>query len=256
MKADWIEMCLRLSEDSGFYSGCRKILRGVVMKTDLESDLELSDAGYTKAKMSHLRRHYVHQESADAAKVLWEERLQKNKYGSVGFTCYGHFVKGGTSKRASKMGPCIQAVTLTALKKKKVAIDVFYRTTEFYKKFPADLVFLRDELLEGFEIPELEGVTLHFANVTIHPMYWVTIVPHLERPVHWLKSTKAKDTHFHNWLVKWTARYICDEYQRGIQKFSQAMRVRKDALERIQPRTLKSLQSYCRKNHPGYRGEG
>jgi hypothetical protein len=42
------------------------------------------------------------------------------------------------------MGPCIQAVTLTWLSRTDVGLDVFYRTTEFYKKFPADLLLLTE----------------------------------------------------------------------------------------------------------------
>lgn len=259
MLNNWIAHCLRLSrEKADFYSGCRKIHRCRVLSFErVKGDLQLTHAGYTKTKMSYLRRGYLHEESRAVAKQLWKRRLEQDKYGSVGFTTYNHFIKNDPakkSKRASVMGPCIQSVTLTLLPKRKTAVDVFYRTTELLKKFPADLVFLRDELLDGFKI-NYDGleVNCYFANITIHPMYFITILPSIADPVAELDRIKKADKYFFDWCVKWSARYVCDEYHRGIEKFSQAMRVRKDAYERLDKKTLKTLQAYFRKNHPGYR---
>jgi hypothetical protein len=144
---------------------------------------------------------------------------------------------------------------ITLIDKKTYAIDVPYRTTEQFKKYPADLVFLRDVLLEPFDFDglSLKSLTCHFASTTCHPMYFVTILPHLDDPVLALESIRKHDDYFSQWCRKWTARYLCPEYSRGIQKFSQALRVRKDALERINGRKLRSLQQYLRKNHPGHR---
>lgn len=150
------------------------------------------------------------------------------------------------------MGPCIQSVTLTWVDRNRTEVDLFYRTTELYKKFPADLVFIRDVLLHPFHLSN-PAATFHFANVTIHPMYWVTIAPHLRDPVRSIKQ--IKEEYFRNWIIKWTARYVCPEYSRGIQKFSQALRVRKDALERLDKDKLRELQTYLRDNHPGYRND-
>lgn len=264
MKQFWVHSCLALAEERAeFYSGARKIIRRVRLKYDYTSSrfdsLRIEDAGFTKSKLSMLRRNYLVPESISAAKKLWVARLEQDKYGSVGFSCYGHYVKGdvkGATPRGSKMGPCLQSVTLTLHQKRMVSIDVFYRTTELFKKFPADLVFLRDELLLPFKLGNsISDIAFHFANVTIHPMYAITVLPHLSDPVAWLEKLRRRDPYFYDWVVKWSARYICEEYSRGILKFSQALRVRKDALERLDKRTLKDLQKYVRKNHPGYRGD-
>lgn len=262
LKQEWVDHCLELArEPAEFYSGCRKIIRGRILKfSGLDDSLQMQDAGYTKSKMSHLTRNYLHEESRAVAVDLWALRKKQAKYGSVGFTCYAHFVKGGSidakrSKRASVFGPCIQSVTITWLSKNKVAIDAFYRSTELLKKFPADLVFLRDVLLEPFDFSGMEivEVNCHFANITIHPMYFVTVIPLIPDPVEELEDISGFDKYFHDWLVKWTARYVLDEYSRGIQKFAQAMRVAMDAKARIKPRKLKSLQTYLKDNHPGHR---
>jgi hypothetical protein len=247
------ELLMLCATREDLYSGCRKIIRNKSITFTLDDSLTMAHSGYTKSKMTMLTKNYLHKESQDMAVQLWDRRREQAKYGSVSFTTFNHFVKGkGTleeiiekkSKRASVFGPCIQSVSITWINKLEVAVDIFYRTTEFAKKFPADLVFIRDVLLEPFNFEGMDvSVTCHFANITIHPMYIVTVLPQL----------KKCDKYFFDWLVKWTARYICPEHHRGIAKFAQALRVHKDANERIQKPMLKILQNYMRDNHPGYK---
>jgi hypothetical protein len=270
MKDEWVQHIIRLSRrKADFYSGCRKIItaRDLVFH-DLWEDkdpLILEDCGYTSAKMSHLKRLYYHEESVEMAIKLWNLRRSKSSYGSVSFTCYNHLLKNDIekkSKRASVMGPCIQAVSITQIKGNgkagtggQYSIDAFYRTTEILKKFPADLVFIRDVLLEGFDFSGMEfmGLTCHFANITVHPQYFVTAIPHLEDPIAELEKIKAKDKYFHDWIIKWSARYLCEEHYRGIAKFAQALRVKMDADKRITGKRRKKLVEYLRENHPGHR---
>lgn len=265
MKDEWVHSVLRLSHrEADFYSGCRKIHSGKSLVFhdlwDRKDPLVLEDAGYTKSKMSHLTRLYLHEESRTMAKVLWDERRKKTSYGSVGFTCYNHLLKNDPtkkSKRASVMGPCIQSVVITQVKGGKNGqyfIDCFYRTTEILKKFPADLVFIRDVLLQGFDFEGMEflGMRCHFANITVHPQYFVTLIPHLEDPIEELEKIKKKDRYFYDWIIKWTARYLCEEHYRGIAKFAQALRVKMDADKRITGKRRKKLVKYLRDNHPGH----
>lgn len=272
MKQDWIDQCLTLShQPADFYSGARKILQNVHFSLESRDDLTLKDCGFTRSKLRMLERNYLVKESIDAALELWKGRVARGKYGSVGFTTYGHYVKGGghhshyaeihkkrkegdeyKPSRSSVMGPCIQSLTLTLNNDKSVVVDAFYRTTELFKKFPADLVFIQDTLLPPFDIKPTH-INFHFANVTCHPMYYVTIIPLLRDPIAALERLRRTDIYFFNWVVKWTARYLVPKYFRGIEKFSQAMRVRKDALERIDKRTMKALVKYLTDNHPGYR---
>jgi hypothetical protein len=263
LKLEWVDYCLGFAaEPADFYSGCRKILREKRMLfQQLDPSLTLADAGFTNHKMRYLMRAYMHEESLAVAVDLWARRRVQDKYGSVGVTCYNHFIKGGgsiseveakKSKRASVMGPCIQSFTVTYLDRRHYAVDVFYRTTELLKKFPADLVFLRDVLLPPFDFSNmaLTEVNCHFANVTIHPMYFATVLPLIPEPVRALEVLRERDKYFHDWVVKWTARYVCDEFHRGIAKFAQALRVHKDARERILPDVLEQVQAYIRANHP------
>jgi hypothetical protein len=266
MKQTWLDACLDLSaEPADFYSGARKILRNrtITFKRPFDGDrLVMADAGYTKSKMTMLIKNYLHAESKAVAIELWNKRIGQRKYGSVSFTCFAHFVKGGSvdakrSKRASVFGPCIQSVCMTYMNNHTTEIDVFYRTTELFKKFPADLVFFQDVLMDGFDFSAapVKVVRFHFANVTCHPMYFVTILPLLEDPIGELDAIKEKDLYFFNWIVKWSARYLVPEHHRGIQKFAQAMRVHHDATTRITKKAMKPLIAYLKKNHPGYRND-
>jgi len=258
----WVETSLELAfTEADFYTGARKILRNKLITfqaNEIEEDLELGDIGFTKTKLTLLRKGYYVEDSIAAAQMLWELRKSKRKYGSVGFHCYNHLLKNDPvkkAKRASVMGPCIQAVTLTYLEDRTTAVDVFYRTTEYFKKFPADLIFLRDILLPqfDFEAAPIREVNMHFANITCHPMYFVTLLPHVPRPVAALKELRERDEYFWHWVVKWTARYLCEEHFHGIAKYAQGMRVRKAAYELLSEKRIERLAKYLRKVHPGYK---
>lgn len=219
----------------------------------------ISDGGYTNVKMTLLKKLYYSEEHTNAVAELWNRRLEQGKYGSVGVTTYHHLTKSDPtkkSKRASVMGPCMLGITLTLLDDgRSVNVDAFYRTTELFKKYPADLVFIRDVILPHFCIPKLNRMRFHFANVTCHPMYFVTVIPSMEKIIPFFDTVKEADRRFYDWMIKWTARYIVPEYHRGIAKFAQALRVQMDANKRIAPKRMKLLQEYVVANHPGHRNE-
>jgi hypothetical protein len=258
MKDDWIQFCIdMMAKKADEYSGARKIISNVTRTfTEINDDLQLSDCGYTKSKMSMLRRLYLVPESRDAVVPLWERRLGQRKYGSVCFTCHGHTTKSDPnkgSKRASVMTPCIQSMSLTYHGDHTTEAHAFYRTTELFKKFPADLVFIRDELLPPFRFNSapLTSLTFFFANVTVHPMYFAVLAPNLEDAVAALERVKKKDPHFWTWCVKWTARYLIPEYHRGIEKYAQGMRVHDEFQKAIGKRAKRLLTQYVGDNHPG-----
>lgn len=264
LKREWVRHCLDVSmEKADLYSGCRKILRNRTLSFyTLDDGLTLEDAGYTKSKMTHLTRGYLHPESKEVALRLWDRRRGQDKYGSVGLTTYNHFMKNDEfkkSKRASVMGPCIQALTVTLIKRDVYAIDCFYRTTELFKKFPADLVFIRDVLLKDFKFEgmRMEEMNCHFANITAHPMYFADVIPSMgtARAITFLEKVKDRDKYFFDWIVKWTARYICPEHHRGIAKFEQAKRVHMHINESMDKADVKELAQYVREHHPGHRND-
>jgi len=262
MRDDWLHQVIRLSHKrADFFSGARKIIRNVhFTMDDIQGDLDYKDAGYTKSKRTALNKLYKHEESLSKAVELWALRMQKAKYGSVSFHCYNHLLKAEVGKgsiRASVMGPCLQSVVITWLSKTSCAVDVFYRTTELFKKFPADLVFLRDDLLTRFDfsVCKIQEINFHFANVTAHPMYFIVPAILMGDPFKAMDVIKGKDPKYYEWIVKWTARYLCEEHHRGIAKYAQAMRVHDEARKALTPRQLNAWQKYLRANHPGFKND-
>ncbi len=259
MKQFWLDISEKLAlQKADLFVGARKVVQAVRFDYEWDEetvhDLKMEDAGFTTSKMSMLIRNYQHVESIKVAKMLWNERLKKGKYGSVGFTCYAHFVKGDVgnhTKMGSKFGPCIQSVVLTYYKK-QTTVDVYYRSTELFKKFPADLVFIRDVLLPQFNFKQapIDRIRFYATGVSVHSMYAVTLFPSMKDPIAWLERVRKKDKYFWTWIIKWSARYLCPEYCNGIQKFMQAMRTCNIANRDIDKRKLRTLQAYLRKHLP------
>lgn len=260
----WLEFIHTLEREKSYQiSGCRKIVSPVIWSHEggIDKSIQLEDIGFTVSKMRMLEKNYYNAESIEAARKLWKTRLETGRYGSVGITGYNHFVKGnvsGASPRGSTMGPCIQAVTFTTFNGKEVFVDCFYRTTEAYKKFPADLVFLRDKILPLFTngVVPVARMTYHFANVTIHPMYWITSAALMGDPVWELYKIKCRDMRLWTWIVKWTGRYLCPEYHNGIEKFAQAVRTGEAALQQLSGKNAAALRKYCRESWPGVKHRG
>jgi hypothetical protein len=251
-----LEMCLTKPD---FYLGSRKIFRGRrITFTGLDESLTLDDAGYTNSKLSILKGLYVNKESLDAAIILWNRLHGRKKYGSASFHTYNHYIKGpkdptkGSPVR-SVMGPCIQAVSLTHFENKTYSVDVFYRTTEFMKKFPADLILLRDTFMPNFNTKELglEGIHCYFANITVHAQYFATLSANLDDPIHWMDQIREKDPKWFQNVIRWTSRYLCDEYSSAIEKFAQSMRIKMDVNKRLTKTNRLKMAEYCRTYHPG-----
>lgn len=248
---DWVNHCINLSyQPEELNSGSCKILRNVRLDFSFENDIELTDAGYTRNKIKQLERNYLHQPSIDAAVMLWEKYRNKPKYRSVSFTTYNHFIKDHKGPIGSVMGPCLQSVVITMLNRREVDIHVLYRTTEVFKKFPADLYFLRNRLLSQFNFDgfHVRGITCFFTNLTVHPAYYVTILPHLEDPLGELDSLQVQDPRFFKRVIKWLSCYVLPEQHHVIAKFSQALRVQMYAKARITGEELTKLQRYLRQH--------
>lgn len=256
MKADWVNHSLNLAkEPADLYSGSRKILQNRILVFDSNMDLTMEDVGFTKSKMSQLSRNYLHEESIIAASALWDEYRTRPKYRSVVVSCFGKLVKNhdtGGKSRGSKMGSCLLAVVITMVDRKTVDINLHYRTTEFYKKFPADLIFVWEKILPRFNLDGLEirKVTALLDNITAHPAYFGTVIPHIDKPMRAMREIQKADEYFFKWICRWTARYLVPGWGRGIAKFSQAVRA-KMAIERgipddVKLRLIPMLKEYGR----------
>lgn len=256
MKHRWIKLCAKLSaEPPDFYASCRKILRNksVCFPADTwKNDLTLQDIGYTTNKLNRLIKDYRHVESHEKAIELWNHFTNRGSYASASFTTYNHLVKAGAtspSEKTETRGPCLQSVVVSLIPagrgERKAAVDVYYRTTEFFKKFPADLLLL-DGLLKPFDFSNvpLESIQMHFAGVTCHPMYVIVPAALAKSPIEFFEEIRRKDERFWRECISWTHKYLVSS--RGITKFAQAIATQKKALESLERNGNMDLIDYVK----------
>lgn len=238
----WLDWCIDLAclREGAHWSGARKILQNQTLRvSSLRKFFSIEDLGYTKYKLTRLNDQYLVEDAVEVAMMLHRENVRRRKYASSAFHCYGHLLKAtfeNRSKRGSVMGPCLQSVVVTLLPhERRTKIDVLWRTTEAFKKLPADFLWLRDYVIpkvpgqEEFPITEYN---FHFVNVTIHPMYFATAVPLLPDPVATLELIKDRDPAMHGWIGKWMVRYVIGgPAGRSIEKFAQAQRTAQASVE-------------------------
>lgn len=211
--------------------------------SELNRDLITIDMlGFAKKKITMLTDYYYNKESIDVALSQLKHRREKGTYGSCGVTTYNHFAK----KERPQHGPCIQSIVFTHLPGGIVDIDVFYRTTEVFKKFAADLIFLQSIILPQFKIDKPGRLNFHFANATYHPMYWVVSAPYFDDPVSELHSIKIIEPVVWRGIIRWAFRFVSDDP--SLLKFKQGQRVAKHLQRLMAPDKYKALEKYIRKH--------
>src|SRR5262249_19548600 len=114
--------------------------------------------------------------------------------------------------------------------------NVTWRSTEIFKKFPADLVFLRDSLLVPFG--RVETVTCEIVNATVHPLYFANLIPHLADPVTEMEKVRRRDERFWRLAIRQAKDLLCGGTANA--NFAQAHRVNRHALGMMDPSILRS----------------
>jgi hypothetical protein len=217
LKHQWLDAALFYARrPSSLVINSRKIHRNARITFYPDDGLRLEDCGYTRAKMRALERLYLH-ESHAAAVALW-----KTQPHNVAFSTYAHLSK--ISGIHGKQGPCLQAVTIPRTSRGPVA-NAVWRTTELFKKFAADIVFLRDTLLPPFGVSEVR-CELH--NCTVHPLYFTILLPHIDDPVAELERIREGDAQFHRYAVRDMRDLLCGGKTNA--NFAQAQRVKAHCL--------------------------
>lgn len=245
---DWHRVCYDLAKKPKLLtSGSRKILRGITWSVPiLDNSVDLSHMGYSVEsgmKIAQLKRYYLNQESVDSAIPDYLTRVKKKSYGSVGVTTHG--AKKG---HATQQGQCIQAFTMTNIPKTGTEIDIFYRTTEIMKKFGADLVFFRDEILpqfnECFEYAPINAINFHFANVSVHPMFFCLLSISDPDFIDEMEEIRKIDPYFFNQVRVWTLRNMEGRLD---QKFLTSRRVGRAMWEELGGKKFRKLLRQVRK---------
>jgi hypothetical protein len=209
----WVRLLMDLCTHPRFMtSGSRKIFRGLQFDMDkLDDTLNMEDSMYLnggRMKLQQLQRYYINAQSLERAVDEWPTwSIKKRKYGSVGISTHG-MQKGGFTKQ----GFCIQSIVVSNYPARGAYMDIYYRTTEVVKKFHADLIFLRECIVPRFDWSKspLRGLRFHFANTTLHPMFYWLVIPHLEWD-EWMdhaNKIKKEDPEFYKDAMTWCRRYL------------------------------------------------
>jgi hypothetical protein len=263
MIRQWINNCLVLARAPGdhYKPNTRKVFRDITFNLGpLDDSISLRSIGYTQSKITTLARLYTHVPSLDMARQLWDfyrdGRTGTRNNDSVSFSTYGHLIKNKMVRRTgvSAMGPCLQSVVITSVEDVGGRINLFYRTSDLLKKFPADLIFVRTliQTFSGYADGEWP-LCVHFANLTVAAPYFPVLFPHIPDIPRELDRIKRTDKQFHTFIVQFASQYYCPEHARGIDGYSQTRALKKFALQAVtDKRTLKTLREYLRDEHPGY----
>lgn len=260
MRRDWLKLCEQLSNtEATYWSGGKKIIREVSYRfPDPMGPLTLDEIGYSDVKMTLLRKAYVHEESLSAAVDQWNNRrnYKPKSHWSTGFSCYNHILKSHSNADedydglGSVMGPCLQAVTISHTINGTAEIEVFYRTTEIFKKFPADLILLRDHMLNRFDFERtpLAGMTIRASNVTVSPTYAPTMFLLVKDPIRIINDVAKNDPKFHRVVCRWMVNIL----QGPESKFNQARRTQRAVKRLMSDERRDMLISYISKTYPEY----
>lgn len=258
MRDEWVDLASKMIlSKPDFYSGTgKKIFRGRRATFEcMNGDFKEEEVGYKKAKIALLKKAYIHEESLNASSYLWDMRRETKKYGSVGFHCFNHLLKShsgeNANKYSSKMGPCIQAASLTLLPKGQCSFDFFYRTTEVIKKFPADLVFIRDYLIPRFNLDglELTHSTFHFSNMTVSSMYVGVILPFKKNPIEFLDRVREKDPVYFRSIVRWLSGMLQVRPEEEDYAFKQSRRTGGGIRRQLTDQSRREILEYAQRHH-------
>lgn len=242
MLDQWVDNGLELDlQRPNFILSNRRIFTSRKLSFTFPCSIGLDDCGYTGKKLNDLTKSYYHKDSFEGALALWEKRGPKP--GSVSFSTMIETEKSHTdsSRISSKIGPCLGVVSISRWPDERLVVDGFWRSTEYYKKFPADLIWI-DRLLEPFQIPKGTILNCYFANLTLNAMYNAQLLVHLDNPVAHLKHLAKLDPQFHKNVCRNLRYYLMDNT--GIKKFAQALRVEMFVKESMRPSTARSVVKY------------
>lgn len=229
-----------------FHVSGKRISQNVIHTSPIEEflkpDFTLDMLGYKARKAQLLDGYYFVQESVDIALEQLTSRRKKNTYGSTGITTYGHFSK----RERPEHGPCMTSIVLTHIPPDQTNVTVSYRSSEVFKKFGADLVWLHQKILPIFD-PRKGGITFFFSNLTYHPQYWSVLVPYITDPVAELKKIKKHDPILYNGTLRWVYRFVNNDP--SMLKFRQSFRVGKHLKRLSSNEKLLALKDYVNSNY-------
>ena len=164
------------------YNGFLKIVQWTGYEVERIPTVTLDQLGYSKVKMTALKRNYYNTEEADRVRNLLKSRK------GMAHTSVAMSMRGGT-KDSRSQGWCIESMVIS-FKREELNVGMLYRSTEVIYKFAADLVFL-PWVFDQLEINPAR-VRFHFANSYLSGIYYPLLFGYWE-PLTWLRMLRRVD---------------------------------------------------------------
>ncbi len=236
-----------------FSEGVRHIFRDVNFTIPLDKFFDknntIESIGYKQMKISQLKHHYLVEDSLERAVKEVGLRIEKKNFGSA--TVIHH----GNPKKHVAADFCLTSTTITVDPRKKVCyVDINWRSMEAWKRGRADFIFIREVILSRFAeyfktFPVVE-VRFHILSLTLHPMYFVLIVPDVPDWKWLLIDVYKKNPAFAKRIFHWNYRYLVDKKPKTYSSEKQVIVV----MDRIypHPKMIYHLKRFTKKHYqPG-----
>ena len=247
----WISLASKLlSEPGDAYISIRKFFLGKVWKLSGDQwdgvKYTTPDLGYrgNSTKKNQLRRNYLNEPLIIEANQALLSRVGKKPQTSVSFP-----LQNIKKNHPSTMGFCMQNAVITHLNvgdNPGIFIDIFYRVTELFQKFPADLLFLSQDViplaLEGVDVP-IKGVSFHFSNIYLSAMFFPLLFK-FEDPLK-LLLLAGEDPRYYRVLATATRKVLQETHNYTYQT---RVKLHTDFHTRIKPSIPKSRMRMLRKH--------
>lgn len=171
----------------------RKLFRDLTLKVPgsflnpNEGSVTYESTGYKPTKVTQLQWHYLNQPTIDRCLFDVKAKLQGRKVGS------GTWDFRGNVKKHVKADYCLVGGVATCWKD-AIDLDIFYRSTEFIKRFLGDLIFFKQDIVPQFvRLAPVNSIKFHFSNLTWHPMMAMYLLAHVPDWEDWMARLEKKD---------------------------------------------------------------
>lgn len=194
-----VDLCYKVAELPGIYTGVRKVVQGVTHSTTELPEVDLAQLGYRGGKVAQLMRNYFNQAEVDAARKKLAAR-RTSPHTSVALNTIGQ-AKDPTRSQ----GHCIRSLIITQTPK-WTEVDIVYRSTELIQKFTADMVLI-PMILKELDLAHKPRIyRFYFANCFLTALFAPVLFQHTD-PIDFYQHLKRVDPRYFRTFLNASAKF-------------------------------------------------
>lgn len=236
-----VDLCYKVAEMPGIYTGVRKIVNGVTYELKELPLVDLAQLGYRGGKVAQLLRNYFNQEEVDAARTKLQAR-RKSPHTSVALNTLGQ------KKDSRSQGHCIRSIIITQTPK-WTEVDVIYRSTELIQKHTADYALL-PIILEQLGLAHTPRVfRLYFANCFLTALFAPILFQHTDA-IEFYEHLKTVDPRYYRTFLNATAKFYEKDCRYSYRHRQKMWAIAQEKLDCVR------LAEYCKMNGASFNDEG